>query len=149
MDLKKLHEQFKDDDSPSVEGQIRWLQKQGFDKAQVERAMVTVYSELHRNQTPLTFMKRETKDDGGIVIHKRYGNHETQKPSDDWDSRPIVSGEELDQYLLYVAKEIRTRDLTSYVKQIEKFEEEMRKKWEADRLLKSEPEKKRTWWRRR
>ena len=39
MDIKALHERFKDDHSPSVEGQIRWLQKQGFPQHHIEQAM--------------------------------------------------------------------------------------------------------------
>jgi len=50
MDFKELHAQFKDEHSPSVEGQIRWLQKQGFTQAQIEQAMIDVYSEIERGE---------------------------------------------------------------------------------------------------
>jgi uncharacterized protein (DUF2132 family) len=48
MNIKELHERFKDDDSPSVEGQVRWLQKQGFAQHQIEQAMLKVYDEIDR-----------------------------------------------------------------------------------------------------
>jgi len=50
MDFKQLHERFKDDDSPSVEGQIRWLQKQGFAQHQIEQAMISTYTEIERGE---------------------------------------------------------------------------------------------------
>lgn len=50
MDFIQLHAKYKDDDSPSVEGQIRWLQKQGFVNHQIEQAMITVYSEIERGE---------------------------------------------------------------------------------------------------
>ena len=50
MNFKELHEKFKDDDSPSVEGQIRWLQKQGFAQHQIEQAMISVYTEIERGE---------------------------------------------------------------------------------------------------
>lgn len=55
MNFKELHSKFKDDDSPSVEGQIRWLQKQGFDQHQIEQAMISTYTEIERSQ--ITFKK--------------------------------------------------------------------------------------------
>jgi uncharacterized protein (DUF2132 family) len=50
MDFKELHSKYKDEYSPSVEGQIRWLQKQGFAQHQIEQAMITVYSEIERGE---------------------------------------------------------------------------------------------------
>jgi len=50
MDFVALHLKYKDSDSPSVEGQIRWLQKQGFAQAQVEQAMISVYDEIERGE---------------------------------------------------------------------------------------------------
>uniref|UniRef100_A0A7C4TX39 Uncharacterized protein n=1 Tax=Caldisericum exile TaxID=693075 RepID=A0A7C4TX39_9BACT len=50
MDFKAIHERFKDDDSPSVEGQIRWLQKQGFAQHQIEQAMIATYSAIERGE---------------------------------------------------------------------------------------------------
>ena len=51
MDFKALHEKFKDENSPSVELQIRWLQKMGFQPHQVDQAMITVYSEIEAGKT--------------------------------------------------------------------------------------------------
>jgi len=50
MNFVELHSKFKDDDSPSVEGQVRWLQKQGFAQHQIEQAMISVYMEIERNE---------------------------------------------------------------------------------------------------
>ena len=50
MDFKKLHEKYKDDASPSVELQIRWLQRIGFKPHQVDQALITVYGEIERGE---------------------------------------------------------------------------------------------------
>lgn len=50
MDFVKIHERFKDNDSPCVEGQIRWLQKQGFAQHQIEQAMISLYSAIERGE---------------------------------------------------------------------------------------------------
>jgi hypothetical protein len=50
MDFKKLHERYKDDASPSVELQIRWLQKLGFQNHQIDQALITVYTEIERDE---------------------------------------------------------------------------------------------------
>ena len=50
MDFKKLHEKYKDDASPSVELQIRWLQRIGFQPHQVDQAMIAVYTEIEQGK---------------------------------------------------------------------------------------------------
>ena len=50
MDFKKLHEKYKDDASPSVELQIRWLQRIGFQPHQVDQALITVYTEIEQGK---------------------------------------------------------------------------------------------------
>jgi uncharacterized protein (DUF2132 family) len=50
MDMKELHAKYKDENSPSVEGQVRWLQKQGFAQHQIEQAMIAVYTEIERGE---------------------------------------------------------------------------------------------------
>jgi hypothetical protein len=50
MDIKKLHEKYKDDASPSVELQIRWLKKMGFEQHQIDQAMIIVYSEIEKDE---------------------------------------------------------------------------------------------------
>lgn len=46
MDLVKLHKSFKDVNSPSVEFQLRWLQKQGFSKDHIDKAILLGYTEI-------------------------------------------------------------------------------------------------------
>jgi hypothetical protein len=152
MDFKKLHEQFRDNDSPSVEGQIRWLQKQGFAQHQIEQAMITVYSELERKATPLVFTKKETHPDGGIKISRVFGNDPSHQPADDWTAQPIVNGEQFDQYLLQVAKRVRTEELGLMVKKMEEFEVNLRKKWikeEEDKKKQTVEKPKGSWFRRK
>jgi uncharacterized protein (DUF2132 family) len=50
MNFVDLHAKYKDENSPSVEGQIRWLQKQGFAQHQIEQAMIKVYMEIERDE---------------------------------------------------------------------------------------------------
>jgi hypothetical protein len=50
MDIKKLHEKYKDDASPSVELQIRWLKRIGFEPHQIDQAVIMVYSEIERGE---------------------------------------------------------------------------------------------------
>lgn len=54
MNFTELHAKYKDDDSPSVEGQIRWLQKQGFAQHQIEQAMIATYAEIERGEKDFT-----------------------------------------------------------------------------------------------
>lgn len=123
MDMKVLHSRFSDKDSPSVEGQIRWLQKNNFPQHQIEQAMITVYSELERGKIP----KRWTN---GTEV--KYLSSDSNYLSAEWFSRPISGGAELDQYLLEIAKRIRTEELTTLIRKMEQFEINMRKKWEAE-----------------
>lgn len=48
MDFNATHAKFKDADSPTVEGQIRWLQKQGFAQHQIDQAMIMAYTEIDK-----------------------------------------------------------------------------------------------------
>ena len=132
MNLKELHERFKDNDSPSVEGQIRWLQKQGFAQHQIQQAILMVYSAIKRNEIPFVFHKKEERPDGGVDSIRVFGLEETTKPGEEWSMREIVSGEELDNCLLWKAKGVRTAELTSMVRKMEEFELDLRKKWEQE-----------------
>ena len=96
MDFKKLHERYKDETSPSVELQIRWLRRIGFQSHQVDQALITVYGEIER----------------GEKIFK--------------------SGSELNLYLKDVAAKIRTEEIGVYINNLEKFEANMRKKFQAE-----------------
>lgn len=54
MNFKELHAKFADDDSPTVEGQIRWLQKQGFAPHHIEQAMMGLYISIERGEKTFT-----------------------------------------------------------------------------------------------
>ena len=124
MDINKLHEQFKGDDSPSVEGQIRWLQKQGFGQHQIDQAMIQLYKALDHGEIPQVCNRLDGKNER---VYRLKG--ETQKVGR-WDVRKIKDGFELDQVLLELAKRVRTEELGVIVKNVEKFEHDMRKRWE-------------------
>ena len=48
MDLKKLHEKYKDADSPSVETQIKWLRKLGFQNHIIDQTMISCYTDIEQ-----------------------------------------------------------------------------------------------------
>ena len=125
MDIKKLHEQFQDDDSPSVEAQIRWLQKQGFGQHQIDQAIMTLYKALDHGEIPQVCQRIDIEDK--VKIYRLKG--ETQKVGR-WDVRKIKNGFELCQVLLELARRIRTKELSDTIKNIESFEHDMRKRWE-------------------
>ena len=125
MDIKKLHEKWKDDDCPSVEGQIRWLQKQGFGQHQIDQAMMMLYKALDHGEIPQICKRLDVEN--GETVYRLKG--ERQKVGR-WDIRDIKNGYELDQVLLELARRVRTDELAAMVKNIEKFEHDMRKKWE-------------------
>lgn len=129
MEFKELHKPFKDDDSPSIEGQIKWLQKQGFQQYQIEQAMIEAYTELQMEKTPLRWSRKMKKDDGAEIEEVKYGPVGKIPKGANWESRPIESGFELDQFLLEMAKLIRTNELSVMVRHMEKFEKDLRKKW--------------------
>ena len=112
MDLKALHAKFRDDDSPSVEGQIRWLQKQGFAQHHIDQAIIGMYTDIE--QEVLTFK----------------------------------SGHEMDQKLLERAKQIRTNELATYVGHLERFESDLKAKWEKERLAKEAANNAKSWFER-
>jgi hypothetical protein len=131
MDIKALHEPFSDNDSPTVEGQIRWLQKQGFAQHQIQQALIAVYSEIERGDIPQVWTRKSKMPDGGVVESKLYLSKDMNCPGAHYKGRNITTGWELDQYLLTVAKRIRTDELSVMVKKMEEFEEGLRKKWAA------------------
>jgi hypothetical protein len=51
MNIRKLHEPYKDEHSPSVEAQIAWLLRQNFPPNIVDQTMLTVYDEIIRGKT--------------------------------------------------------------------------------------------------
>ena len=126
MDIKTLHERFKDDHSPSVEGQIRWLQKQGFPQHHIEQAMAEMYADIERGDLPKAYEKLSQDDK---VIQSIYLPKEVNSPGKDFAQREISNGWDLDQALLEYAKRARTDELGVMLKNIERFEQKLRKKW--------------------
>lgn len=124
MDMKALHKRFSDENSPSVEGQIRWLQKQQFSQSQIDQAMMTLYMELDAGRVPEAWTK------GGETCYCLQGTQVEPDPA--WTHRPIATGHDLDQMLLTIAKYIRTQELTVMITHLEKFEASMRSRWNAD-----------------
>lgn len=138
MGFKDLHEQYKDDDSPSVEGQVRWLQKQGFQQTQIEQAMLMVYTELENNKTPKRWKRTSQHADGKEVIERAYLPNEHKGPGPGWNSRDIKNGFELDQFLLEAAKKVRTEELNQMVSNLEKFKAKLESDWKK-RILDKQP----------
>ena len=118
---------FKDEGCPSVEGQIRWLQKQGFQQHQIDQAMMQLYKALDHGEIPQICKRLDAPGDESQTIYRLKG--ETQKVGR-WDVRSIKDGFELDQVLLELARRIRTDELAVLIKNIENFEKDMRKRWE-------------------
>jgi len=50
MDLRALHAKYRDQDSPSVELQVKWLKRLGFEGQVVDRAILTVYTEIEQGE---------------------------------------------------------------------------------------------------
>jgi len=125
MNLEILHSQFKDDDSPSVEGQIRWLQKQGFSQAQIDQAFILLYTDIEQYKFPKVFELYE----GDNLIDTKYGPHDQDPPNHNYKVRTITNGFELDQCLLECAKIVRQTELKRLAKGIEVFEKKLRKRW--------------------
>lgn len=48
MDIRKLHEPYKDQDSPSPELQVRWLKRLGFESHIIDQAMLNTYTDVER-----------------------------------------------------------------------------------------------------
>lgn len=48
MDIRKLHEPYKDQDSPSPELQVRWLKRLGFEGHVIDQAMLNTYTDIER-----------------------------------------------------------------------------------------------------
>lgn len=83
MNFKELHRKYADNDSPTVEGQIRWLQKQGFPQHQIEQAMITVYGEISRGET--TFKNGSELDQYLLNVSKKFRTDELTALSAVWE----------------------------------------------------------------
>jgi hypothetical protein len=98
ISYEKLHEQYKSADSPSVQGQIAWLQKKGIPLEHIQSAMMHVYGELARKEK---VFKDTTIPDGG-------------------EGHVYSAGAQLDHYLLSHAKRVHDDGLRNIVGQMEK-----------------------------
>jgi hypothetical protein len=125
MDIKKLHDKFKNQDSPSVEGQIRWLQKQGFSQDHIDRAMLDLYTDIEQGRMPQVFEREEN----GKIVEWHCHKPEDTLPPFFFTRRSIANGMELDQALLEYAKRIRTTELSQAIENLQAFEKKLRKKW--------------------
>ena len=124
MDIKVIHAKFKDDSSPSVEGQIRWLQKQGFAQHHIEQAMAEMYTDIEHGDLPVAY---ERVHNG--VKESLYAPKGVNSPGKDYKARDIENGWDVDQALLDYAKRARTEELGAMLANIERFEKKLRKKW--------------------
>ena len=129
MNFSSLHEPFKDEDSPSVEAQIRWLQKQGFAQHQIQKTMVRVYSEISKNEIPRVWTRQIKDNSGRDVEEKIYRPYGVEPKGEEWSWKKVANGWDLCQYILEIAKSFRTKDLTRMIKDMEKFESDMKDKW--------------------
>lgn len=125
MNFKAIHDKYKDDASPSVEGQIRWLQKQGFSQDQIDRAMLGLYSDIEIGQAPRVFEKEEN----GKIVDTKYAFYSDPIPTFCYTFRDIKTGWELDQSLLEYARRERTKDLDAVIKRYEDFTKTLRNNW--------------------
>ena len=125
MDLKAILAGYTTKPEFTVEGQMRWLQKQGFTEDQIAQALMSVYFDLERGVLP---NKWRMGPEGETV----YLPGDQPKASETWIGGPIGGGHELDQYLLKVAKDIRTRELTDKVAAIGIQVAKMKAQWEKD-----------------
>lgn len=127
--MKVIHERFKDTDSPSVEGQIRWLQKQGFAQHHLEQAMISVYGDIDNGRVPRVFKKTITENDKQTTetIYRNFGE---SPPDSRWgEGEEISTGHDLDQVLMIAAKQARTDELSAMIINMEKFTEKLKQKW--------------------
>lgn len=120
MEMKVLHERWKDNDSPSVEGQIRWLQKQGFAQHHIEQAMIGVYGDIDFGKVPMVYRK------GDEIIYRL---SKDAPPDERWQGAEIKTGNDLDQVILMAAKQARTDELSAQIAHMEQFMEKLRQKW--------------------
>jgi len=123
MDIKAIHEKIKDRPDHTVEGQIRWLEKQGFSLDQIDSAMLKVYFDIERGCIPCKW------DTGSEVV---YMSGDTPKSGEHWTGGPIDNTHDLDRYLLQVAKEIRTLEYSDKVKRLGEQVAKMKEQWEKD-----------------
>lgn len=123
MDIKAILANYTDEPAYTVEGQIRWLQKQGFAPDQIDQAVLSVYFDIERGLLPNRW------DTGSEIV---YLPGDQPKSGEHWLGGPITGGHELDQYLLKVAKDIRTKELSDKVAAIGVQVSKMKAQWEAD-----------------
>lgn len=124
MEFEKLHDKFKDKNSPSFEAQKKWLRKKGFSPEQIDRAMLVLYGDIERGQMPMVF--EGVKE---VVLKKRLFGMHGSHPPDGFEQRPISNGVELDNCLLEYAKHFRDLEEKSHRESLQEFEKMLRKRW--------------------
>jgi hypothetical protein len=123
MDIKAILANFTSEKEFTVEGQIRWLQKQGFTQDQIDHAILKVYFDLERGCIPCKW------NTGAEVV---YMPGDQPKSGEHWEGGPISTGNDLDQYLLKTAKDIRTKELSDKAAALGDLVAKMKSQWEAD-----------------
>lgn len=123
----ELHRRFKDDDSPSPEAQMMWLQKQGFAQHHIDQAFWNIYGDLEIGKVPQVFEHVEN----GKMIDIKYGPSDVSAPSHRHKARPVATGWEFDQALLEAAKMAKTNEYSAILANMKRTEKKMRKKWMA------------------
>lgn len=123
MDIKAIHAKFQDRPDHTIEGQMRWLEKQGFTRDQIDEAMLSVYFDLERGVIPCKW------NTGTEVV---YFSGDTPKSGEHWEGGPIDNSHDLDRYLLKVAKDIRTKEYSDKARRLGEQVAKMKSQWEAD-----------------
>jgi hypothetical protein len=132
MDIKALLASYTSEKEFTVEGQIRWLQKQGFTQDQIDQAILTVYFDLERGVLPNKWSRTASNTSAGPITELVYFAGDQPKPNVDWEGGPISGGNDLDQYLLKVAKDLRTKELSDKAQQLGVLVAKMKSQWEID-----------------
>ena len=123
MDIKAIHDAFTQEKDNTIEGQMHWLKKQGFTEDQMNHAILEVYFDLERGCIPCKW------NTGAEVV---YLPGDQPKSGEHWEGGPISTANDLDQYLLKVAKVIRTKELTDKAVALGGLISKMKSQWEAD-----------------
>lgn len=123
MDIKAIHRKFTSQPDHLPEGQTLWLKKHGFREDQIEIAMTKVYFDLDRGCIPCKW------DTGS---EKVYLSGDQPPSGEHWKGGPIETTDDLDQYLLKVAKDIRTQEETDKINRMGEVINKMKAQWEDD-----------------
>ena len=123
MDIKAIHAKFQDRPDHTIEGQMRWLEKQGFSRDQIDAAMLKVYFDLERGCLPIKW------NTGSETV---YLAGDVPPSGEHWVGEPATSSHDIDRYLLAVAKGIRTQEYADKAARLGEQVAKMKAQWEAD-----------------